>query len=237
MVSCSKTCQLFTTRLICSYVATCLCSHNWHSVVKCVCRSPSMSVLSTSNFSLKLVIVGILLYVLFLFMLVFLVFKACNYSIFVFYLHRYIFPLFQIMSVSGTSHRKCLNIPDSFCYIWGSFIIPSHMKNISTFVNKTYFAYLKVKLGDQDKSWGPHKVCKQWVDSLRMWTKGTLDKLAFVIPMLWREQKHHCTDCYFCLVKTSRFNKKKKSKIEYPNLPSAIRPVPHLDEILVEYLL
>ena len=211
MVSCSKTCQLFTTRLICSYVATCLCSHNWHSVVKCVCRSPSMSVLSTSNFSLKLVIVGILLYV--------------------------IFPLFQIMSVSGTSHRKYLNIPDSFCYIWGSFIIPSHMKNISTFVNKTYFAYLKVKLGDQDKSWGPHKVCKQWVDSLRMWTKGTRDKLAFVIPMLWREQKHHCTDCYFCLVKTSRFNKKKKIKIEYPNLPSAIRPVPHLDEILVEYLL
>ena len=211
MVSCSKTCQLFTTRLICSYVATCLCSHNWHSVVKCVCRSPSMSVLSTSNFSLKLVIVGILLYV--------------------------IFPLFQIMSVSGTSHRKCLNIPDSFCYIWGSFIIPSHMKSIRTFVNKTYFAYLKVKLGDQDKSWGPHKVCKQWVDSLRMWTKGTRDKLAFVIPMLWREQKHHCTDCYFCLVKTSRFNKKKKSKIEYPNLPSAIRPVPHLDEILVEYLL
>lgn len=211
MVSCSKTCQLFTTRLICSYVATCLCSHNWHSVVKCVCRSPSMSVLSTSNFSLKLVIVGILLYV--------------------------IFPLFQIMSVSGTSHRKYLNIPDSFCYIWGSFIIPSHMKSIRTFVNKTYFAYLKVKLGDQDKSWGPHKVCKQWVDSLRMWTKGTRDKLAFVILMLWREQKHHCTDCYFCLVKTSRFNKKKKSKIEYPNLPSAIRPVPHLDEILVEYLL
>lgn len=184
MISCSKTCQLFTTRLICSYVATCLCSHNWHSVVKCVCRSPSMSVLSTSNFSLKLVIVGILLYV--------------------------IFPLFQIMSVSGTSHRKYLNIPDSFCYIWGSFIIPSHMKSIRTFVNKTYFAYLKVKLGDQDKSWGPHKVCKQWVDSLRMWTKGTRDKLAFVIPMLWREQKHHCTDCYFCLVKTSRFNKKKK---------------------------
>ena len=171
------------------------------------------------------------------FYVVFLVFKACNYSIFVFYLQRYIFPLFQTMSVSGTSHRKCLNIPDSFCYICGSFTIPSHMKNISTFVNKTYFAYLKVKLGDQDKSWGPHKVCKQWVDSLRMWTKGTRDKLAFVIPILWREQKHYCTDCYFCLVKTSGFNKKKKSKIEYANLPSAIKPVPHLNEILVKYLL
>ena len=27
------------------------------------------------------------------------------------------------------------------------------------------------------------------------------------------------------------FNKKKKSLIEYPNLPSAIRPVPHSDEL------
>ena len=49
--------------------------------------------------------------------------------------------------------------------------------------------------------------------------------------MVWREQKYHCTDCYFCLVKTSGFNKKNKSKTEYPNLPSAIRPLPHLDEI------
>ena len=51
--------------------------------------------------------------------------------------------------------------------------------------------------------------------------------------MVWREQKYHCTDSYFCLVKTSGFNKKNKSKIEYPNLPSAIRPMPHSDEIPV----
>lgn len=137
------------------------------------------------------------------------------------------------MSAPATSRRKCLNNPDSFCYICGSFTIPSQRANISVFVKQSYFAYFKVKLGDQDKLWAPHKVCKQCIESLRMWTKGTREKLSFGIPMVWREQKDHSTDCYFCLVKTSGFNKKNKSKIEYPNLPSAIRPMPHSAEIPV----
>ena len=51
--------------------------------------------------------------------------------------------------------------------------------------------------------------------------------------MIWREPRDHCTDCYFCLGKTSGYNKKNKYKIEYPNLPSAIRPVTHSAEIPV----
>lgn len=137
------------------------------------------------------------------------------------------------MSASGSSRRKCLNSPDSFCYICGSFTIPSQRTNISTFVREVYFAYFKVKIGDQDKSWAPHKVCKQCVESLRMWTKGTRKKLPFGIPMVWREPKDHLSDCYFCIVKTSGFNKKNKHKIEYPSLPSAIRPVPHSAQIPV----
>ena len=50
----------------------------------------------------------------------------------------------------------------------------------------------------------------------------TLEKLAFGIPMVWLEQNCDCTDCYFCLVETSVFKRKNKSKIEYSNLPSAI---------------
>ena len=60
-----------------------------------------------------------------------------------------------------------------------------------------------------------------------MWTKGTRDKLPFGIPMVWREPRDHSSDCYFCIVKTSGHNKTNKFKIEYPSLPSAIRPVPH----------
>ena len=142
------------------------------------------------------------------------------------------FPFFQIMSAS-VSRRKCRNSPDSFCYICGSFTIPSQRANISAFVRQAYFSYFKVKLGDEDKSWAPHKVCKKCVESLRMWTKGTRDKLPFGIPMVWREPRDHSSDCYFCIVKTSGYNKRNKCKIEYPSLPSAIRPVPHSAEIPV----
>ena len=137
------------------------------------------------------------------------------------------------MSAPATFHRKCLNNPDSFCYICGRFTIPSQRANISVFVKEAYFAYFKVKLGDQGKPWVPHKVCKQCVESLRMSTKETREKMPFWILMVWREQKDHSTDCYFYSVRTSGFNKKNKSKIEYPNTPSAIRPMPHSAEIPV----
>ncbi|XP_039967827.1 sodium- and chloride-dependent GABA transporter 1-like [Bactrocera tryoni] len=90
-----------------------------------------------------------------------------------------------------------------------------------------------MKIGDQDKAWAPHKVCKQCVESLRMWIKGTRDKMPFGILMSWREPRDHSSDCYFCMVKTSGYNKKNKCKIEYPSLLSAIRPVPHSAEIPV----
>ena len=96
----------------------------------------------------------------------------------------HIFPLFQITSVPATSHRKRLNNPDSFCYICGSFIIPCQKTNISAFVEQAYFAYFKVKRGDQDKASVPHKVCKQYFENLQIITKGTHEKLAFGIPMV-----------------------------------------------------
>ena len=51
--------------------------------------------------------------------------------------------------------------------------------------------------------------------------------MPFAIPMQWREQKNHYDDCYFCMVNVTGCNKKIKKGIKYPNLLSAIRPVPH----------
>ena len=50
--------------------------------------------------------------------------------------------------------------------------------------------------------------------------------------MIWREPTDHVNDCYFCLTPSMKkgFNRK-KSVIEYPNIPSAIRPVRHSDEL------
>ena len=87
-----------------------------------------------------------------------------------------------------------------------------------------------MKLGDQDKPWAPHIVCKTCVEQLRQWTKKSRKGLKFAIPMVWREPKDHCTDCYFCAVKTMGMNRKNKKLLEYPNLASAIRPILHSPE-------
>lgn len=43
----------------------------------------------------------------------------------------------------------------------------------------------------------------------------------------------HVDDCYFCLVNISGMSTKTKSSIQYPNLPSALRPVAHCDKVPV----
>ena len=51
--------------------------------------------------------------------------------------------------------------------------------------------------------------------------------------MIWREQKNHVDDCYFCLVNVKGYNKRNKHKLQYPNLASALRPIPHSEKIPV----
>lgn len=131
------------------------------------------------------------------------------------------------------ARRGCVISPDSFCYVCGEYTVKSQQRNISEFVKKVYFAYFKLKLGDQDKTWAPHKVCRRCEEDLRLWFKGKKNSFRFGIPMIWREQKNHTTDCYFCSVDVKGFNTKNKKKISYPNLDSAIRPVSHGSEIPV----
>ena len=57
--------------------------------------------------------------------------------------------------------------------------------------------------------------------------------MPFAIPMIWREPKNHSTDCYFCTTIISGFTSKLKKSIIYPNLNSAMRPIPHSDELLI----
>jgi hypothetical protein len=63
--------------------------------------------------------------------------------------------------------------------------------------------------------------------------------MPFALPMVWREQTNHISDCYFCMVPPLRqgFSKKKKWTLFYPNLPSAMRPVPHGEGLPVPELL
>ena len=54
--------------------------------------------------------------------------------------------------------------------------------------------------------------------------------MVFAVPMVWREPTNHFSDCYFSLTKVSGHSKKSKSKIVYPDCPSALRPVAHESE-------
>ena len=132
----------------------------------------------------------------------------------------------------SSQRRKCKNSPDCFCYICGHFTIKKQRIQVNKFVKKVYYAYFHVKLGDQDKCWAPHIVCKKCVETLRQWTHGK-KAMSFGIPMVWREPKNHVDDCYFCITQTQGFSSKSKHRIQYPSLDSAILPVPHSNEIPV----
>ncbi|ESN97976.1 hypothetical protein HELRODRAFT_177647 [Helobdella robusta] len=94
----------------------------------------------------------------------------------------------------ASKRRSCKNKPDVFCYICGEYTLV-HNRN-------------------QDKDWAPHMVCKACTVYLRQWTKGKKTCLKFGIPMVWREQRNHDTDCYFCSIDLTGINRKNRSSLD-----------------------
>ena len=99
--------------------------------------------------------------------------------------------------------------------------------------NLAYEAYFGMKLGDQDKSWAPHKMCKHCTETLRFWTQGKVSSMQFAVPMVWREPKNHHDDCCFCMVDMSGWSQRKKKNRYYPDIESARRLMPHCAEVPV----
>ena len=52
--------------------------------------------------------------------------------------------------------------------------------------------------------------------------------MPFAVPRAWREPTNHNNNCYFCMTPpVGKGLSKKKQNIQYPDIPSAICPVPH----------
>ena len=51
--------------------------------------------------------------------------------------------------------------------------------------------------------------------------------MVFAIPMVWREGKDHFTDCYFFMINLKGINHKNKHHVQYPDVLSTIRLIPH----------
>ena len=127
--------------------------------------------------------------------------------------------------------KSCKNHPDCFCYICGECKTVDNRKSITDFVQKAYYAYFGIKLGDQDKPWALLVVCKTCVKRLRQWTSGTRQSMGFGIPMVWRESTNHVDDCYFCSINVTGVNKNKRKSLSYKSFLSAIQPVAHSTDI------
>ena len=50
---------------------------------------------------------------------------------------------------SVVRHRRCLNKPDSFCYICGSFTLPDQRRPMTEHTKQHYFYYFKCKVCDR----------------------------------------------------------------------------------------
>ncbi|CAK8676998.1 unnamed protein product [Clavelina lepadiformis] len=128
--------------------------------------------------------------------------------------------------------RKCIKNADNFCYICGEITFSSQKRSITAVVRKAnlvFNLYFGCKVGDQDKSWAPHICCNSCGANLRQWLHGKRKCMPFAVPMVWREPTDHISDCYFCMIPPvcKGLSRKKKQSIQYTNIPSAIRPVPH----------
>ena len=112
-----------------------------------------------------------------------------------------------------------------FEIISGEMTASKYRRKITERIKKLYLAYIGCAVGNQDKI---------RLHMFAVWTvlTGSISGkpiLSFAVPMVWREQKDHVTNCYFCIANTQGFRHKTKKKILYPSLPSAIRPVAHFD--------
>ena len=125
--------------------------------------------------------------------------------------------------------RTCINKANNFCCICGEVTFSSQKRSITAVVRKAYCLYFGCKVGDQDKSRAPHICCNTCATNPQQWLNEKRKCMPFAVPMVWRNPTDHISDCYFCMTPpvSKGLSRKKKHGIQYPNIPSEIRPVPH----------
>ena len=136
------------------------------------------------------------------------------------------------MASSTSKCRGCLNKANSFGYVL-DFTTVAQRRTITSLIRTAYFHDFDCKIGDQDKSWAPHICCKPCYNGLTTWFNDKIAAFNFAVAMVWRELQYHVDDCYFCLTNITGFNECSRKKVKYPNLRSAMRPVPHSDDLPV----
>ena len=99
--------------------------------------------------------------------------------------------------------RKCLNSPNSFCYVGGNFTVPSQRMSISKFVKSAYSAYFKIKMTGCPAT-TPSKIIKKKNMSQKMTKNGSLlpkndKKQYFLTAFSWlcKYNSYICVIIYY----------------------------------------
>ena len=81
----------------------------------------------------------------------------------------------------STKRRQCRNNPDVFRCICGEYVMAKYRFSVRDLTKRVYEAYFGMRLGDQDKSWIPHKVCKLCTETLGFLGYGVSSKVTMMI--------------------------------------------------------
>lgn len=136
------------------------------------------------------------------------------------------------MATSAESNSKsCMNLNNFFCNICGKFATKCQRRPISEKIRALYQAYFNRQIVTEH--FAPNICCKTCESNITMWSNGRRKSMPFAVPMIWREQKNHIDDCYFCLTKISGFTNKTKDSILYKDCESVDKPIGHSEDLPV----
>jgi len=126
----------------------------------------------------------------------------------------------------------CLKNMNLFCFICGQFSPNKHTAAISEKMLNAYASYFGINATlEMNKPWAPKIICSTCGRYLMAWSNGTQDSMPFAVPMIWREQRNHTNDCYFCLTNLTGYSVKTRHKIQYANVESISKPIPHSNDM------
>jgi hypothetical protein len=128
--------------------------------------------------------------------------------------------------------RSCRNKTDNFCYICVE-LTTAQRKPPSPLVRKGYVLCFGCKVGDHYKVWATKICCSSCSRTFDRLVERHEQVNTCAVPLVWREPRSHLDDWCSGITNTNGFSGKSEQKIEYPNIPSALRPDPRDDSMPV----
>lgn len=124
---------------------------------------------------------------------------------------------------------RCKVNSKCFCYVCGCYILGKPRKIMTNALKDAYLQYFGVAVVNTDKPWVPKLFCNACRIKLYKWSLGENTYFPFSVLTLWREQKNHIDDCYFCSINVISINAKKLTRYIYLDVSSVSKPVSRTD--------